>query len=355
MIIDERPTDDDDAQPVRLDGTALRIATVIFSGVVLLGLIGFTLSFRRVELGARAVADGLSPLVPIGVDVGILVFSATSLLLTYLRMPLRWLRAVPVGLTAVTIWLNVDGDWGSFSVVAHVTLPALWVVAINVAEHVVRHRLALDDGRQMDQVRLSRWFMAPRTTALLRRRMILWEALSYRDALARERRRLEYGARLRDAFGWRWRWTAPRLLRVLYRLEDYDAVESMLDARTSPPPDDQPDGTSFERQRSTGHDESGAESDDESRPESGPESELQSSSESGRTGRTGRTRRTPQRRRTEDDLYAQIVRLVASGKLPDRPTVESVRKTLRCSAVAARAVRRRYVEASGDRSEDDAA
>lgn len=341
----------------RLTGRALRVAAVVLGAMTILGVIGFALSFENVADAARpSFGDRLAPLVPLGVDLGILVFSATGLLLAYLSMPSRWLRLVPAGLTGVTIWLNVDGERTAFGVVAHTVLPLLWVVAVGVAEHVVKHRLKIDIGRRMDQVRLARWLLAPRATFLLWRRMVLWEELSYTGALDRERQRLEFGARLRDGFGWRWRWRAPRRVRVLYRLERYVDAEVALLASVLWTPTDQRDvSTNNGRTRSDRSDDREADRSDRSdrsgrTPDrTGSRTDRTGRSDrTGQTGRTGRTAagRTARRPRTVDELYDQVVALVQSGKLPDRPSAEAVRGALRCSADKARQVQRRYVAAS---------
>lgn len=333
----------------RLVGRALRAAVAVFGAVLALGVVGFMLSFQRVAAAARPSFGRLAPLVPLGVDLGILVFSAVGLLLAYLDMPARWVRLVPTALTGVTVWLNVDGEPTWFGRVAHATLPSLWIVAVGIAEHVIKIRLALDTGRRMDQVRLARWMLAPRSTLLMWRRMVLWEELDYARALDRERQRLEFGARLRDRFGWRWRWRAPRLVRVLYRLELYVRADEALSASptggasvgTAPDPR-LDDGT-------TGHGRTGIGPDRSDRTGSANRTgrRTRPDSRTGRSGRTGRTGST-RKARSVDDLYAQLVGLVADGKLSDRPSAEAVRLALRCSATNAREVQRRYVAVSSN-------
>ena len=156
---------------------------------------------------------------PLGIDLAIAVFSAMDIVLARLDMRPRWVRLVPWSLTAVTIYLNAAGQPSWFGRVAHAVFPALWVVAVSLAAHVIRVRAQLTAGTAIDRIRASRWLLAPLRTALLWRRMVLWEIRSYPDALARERARLLAVTGLQDTYGVIvWRWRAPRRVRVLYRL-----------------------------------------------------------------------------------------------------------------------------------------
>ena len=90
---------------------------------------------------------------------------------------------------------------------------------MSLAAHVIRVRAQLTAGTAIDRIRVSRWLLAPLRTALLWRRMVLWEIRSYPDALARERARLLALTGLQDTYGViGWRWRAPRRVRTLYRL-----------------------------------------------------------------------------------------------------------------------------------------
>src|SRR5690606_40820211 len=141
-------------------------------------------------------------------------------------MRIRWLRFIPWALTAATVYLNVAGEHGTFGKVAHAVLPALWVIAVEIAAHVIRIRAGIAAGTRMDGIRTSRWLLAPVRTAALWRRMVLWEIRSYPDALARERARVLALTDLQDTYGrWAWRRRAPRRVRALYRLGELTAAE----------------------------------------------------------------------------------------------------------------------------------
>ncbi|MCK2221922.1 DUF2637 domain-containing protein [Actinomadura sp. ATCC 31491] len=125
----------------------------------LLGLLGFINSFERVAAAAGPSFGWFAWTVPLGIDLGIAVFSALDIVLARLGMRLAWLRFIPWVLTAATVYLNVIGylgaqgqtDW--FAVVAHAILPLLWVIAIEVGAHVLRRRADLARADHMDGIR----------------------------------------------------------------------------------------------------------------------------------------------------------------------------------------------------------
>jgi len=208
-----------------------RAVAVTGALAVVLGLIGFANSFRAVADAARGPFGPLAVTVPAGVDLGIAVFSALDIVLARLDLRPRWVRLVPWTLTAATVYLNITGQHTGFAKVAHAVFPALWVIAVELAAHVVRTRAGLAAGTAMDRIRLSRWLLAPVPTALLMRRMVLWEIRSYPAALARERDRLLALTDLQDTYGaLAWRWKAPRRVRALYRLGELAPAAAAADA-----------------------------------------------------------------------------------------------------------------------------
>jgi hypothetical protein len=185
----------------------------------MLGALGFANSYASVARAAAPSFGRLAPSVPIGTDLAIAVFSAIDIVLARLDMRPRWVRLLPWGLTAATVYLNVSGQATWFGRIAHAVFPSLWVVAVALAAHVIRVRAHLATGKAMDGIRVSRWLLAPVSTARLKRRMILWEIRSYTAALDRERERALALTALQDKYGGiGWRWQAPRRERALFRL-----------------------------------------------------------------------------------------------------------------------------------------
>ena len=215
----------DAASTPRLSPVERAAAMAVVALVGPLGAIGAVNSFAAVASAVEPSFGELAWTVPVGIDVGIAVFTALDLLLARMGMRMRLLRLVPWLLVGVTIYLNVAGEHDLISAVAHGVLPLLWVIAVESGGHVVRVWAGLTSPagsggrRRLDRVRVSRWLLAPTSTLRLWRRMVLWETTSYSDALHRERDRLLVRTELQDTWGpLRWRWRAPRRARALDRL-----------------------------------------------------------------------------------------------------------------------------------------
>lgn len=213
------------ASPRPLSEGERTLISVTAAAVGVLGLIGFVISFATVMNAAKPTFGALAFMLPLGVDLGIAVFSALDIVLARLDMRVRWLRFIPWTLTTATVYLNVaayahapDGpDW--FAVVAHAILPGLWVVAVEIGTHAVRKRADLaSPSRRLDSIRVSRWLLSPLPTFTLWRRMVLWEVRSYPEALHHERERILAKTDLQDRYGRLWQFKATRRERALYKL-----------------------------------------------------------------------------------------------------------------------------------------
>jgi hypothetical protein len=209
--------------------------TVVAAATGVLGLLGFANSFAKVQAAAAGSFGWWAWTVPLGIDLGIAVFSALDIVLARLDMRPRWLRLIPWTLTGVTVYLNVSAEPTWFGIIAHAALPGLWVVAVEVGAHAIRVRAGLAAGTRMDRVRPSRWLLAPLSTARLWRRMVLWETRSYPEALCRERVRVLALADLQERYGRRWKRHATPRERALYRLGDL-TPSTAGEERTARPP-----------------------------------------------------------------------------------------------------------------------
>ncbi|MDL4772485.1 DUF2637 domain-containing protein [Actinomadura xylanilytica] len=208
-----------DARGRALTSSEFTAVATVAALVAVLGVLGFVNSFTAVADASRSSFGRLAWTVPLGIDLGIGIFAALDIVLARLDMRVKWLRLIPWALTAATVYLNVADEHTVFGKVAHAILPGLWVIAVEVAAHVIRIRAGIEAGTRMDGIRTSRWLMAPWPTLKLWRRMVLWEIRSYPDALGRERDRLLALTDLQDTYGrWTWRRKAPRRVRALYRL-----------------------------------------------------------------------------------------------------------------------------------------
>ncbi|MFE3451580.1 DUF2637 domain-containing protein [Nonomuraea sp. NPDC059194] len=211
--------------------TAVSVTT---AAVAALGLLGFVISFATVAEAAAPSFGAMAWMVPLGVDLGIAAFSALDIVLARLGMRLRPIRLVPWSLTGATVYLNVASEDTLFGMVAHATLPLLWVVAVEVGAYALRKRADLAKPDHMETIRLSRWLLAFPSTFFLWRRMVLWEIRSYPSALRRERDRILARTDLQDRYGRLWRFKATRRERALYRLGEL-APEGAARAVQIPP------------------------------------------------------------------------------------------------------------------------
>ncbi|WP_063774348.1 DUF2637 domain-containing protein [Streptacidiphilus rugosus] len=200
-------------------GQKALVVTVVL-GTVVIAVIGFVGSYTAVlRLAQRNRFGWFSYLLPIGIDVGITVFLALDLLLTWMRIPLPILRQLAWVLTGATIVFNAASAWPNpLSSGMHAVVPLLFVAAIEAARHTVGRLAQIEANQLFENTRLGRWIWAPIATLRLFRRRMLWELRSYEEALEMERRRLVYRARLRAAFGRLWRYRAPVDYLLLLKL-----------------------------------------------------------------------------------------------------------------------------------------
>jgi hypothetical protein len=185
----------------------------------LIGVVGFSVSFWSVSLAARPYMGWASWSLPVLVDLGIFVLSGLSLFLELHEISSKWIRLIPLALSAFTVYLNVAEQHALFGKAVHAAGPLLWVTVVEIATFTVRRLVGLSSQSAMDKVRASRWLLAPVSTFRLWRRMRLWEITSYRQAVAREYQTAASVALLREWHGPRWRKSAPSAQRLAVKLQ----------------------------------------------------------------------------------------------------------------------------------------
>ncbi|SEL15290.1 DUF2637 domain-containing protein [Streptacidiphilus jiangxiensis] len=196
------------------------LTITVVTGTILIACIGFVGSYNAVLRLAQHNGFGwFSYVLPIGIDVGITVFLALDLLLTWMRIPLPILRQLAWVLTGATIVFNAASAWPNpLSSGMHAVVPLLFVAAIEAARHTVGRIAQIQANTLFERTRLGRWIWSPIATLRLFRRRMLWELRSYEEALEMERRRLVYRARLRATYGRLWRYRAPVDFILLLKL-----------------------------------------------------------------------------------------------------------------------------------------
>lgn len=220
------PAEEDRPAEWRPMTTGQRIAGIVLAPLAVgLGVGGFTISFATIQARMTPHFGHLAWLVPSSIDLGILVFAGVHIWLAAVGMRMGWLRVVPWGLTAITIALNATAYAASDAILAHTTLPALWVIVCEVAAHVIGVRAGMKRGDRPDPIPLARWFLAPIATLRLWRNMRLWGIRSYKLAVAKERERLLVQTRLTEAFpvshwGQPWNAKVPPMLLIRHKLRE---------------------------------------------------------------------------------------------------------------------------------------
>ena len=210
-------------QPLRLPELTkpVKIAVgVIAVLIVALAVLGGMGSFTTVRDLARAWFGWMAWIVPVGIDVGILALLAWDLLMEYLGFPWPVLRWAAWAFIAATVYLNIAGAHGSpKAIVMHTAMPVLFVVVIEGIRHLIRRWAGLTAGTRIEPIPVSRWLLAPVSSLLLARRMVLWQITSYREALALKHQRLQAVAVLQERYGqFRWHFRAPLSERLALRL-----------------------------------------------------------------------------------------------------------------------------------------
>jgi hypothetical protein len=216
-------TDSGKTEPGPLGAGWITVTVVIGIMAALIALGGMTLSFRAVRAEMIPAFGAWALLVPIVVDLAVFVFSGVDLVLARLDMSHPLARWTVYAATAGTVWLNYSAGGSAAGRTAHVLMPSIWVVFVELMRHVVRRQTSLATGTHREPIPAARWLLAPIPTFLLFRRMVLWRQHSYPRAVALERTRLGAVAVARQLHGRAWRRRVGPLIRLQIDLAELDA------------------------------------------------------------------------------------------------------------------------------------
>jgi hypothetical protein len=242
---DAAPTASEPGAVEPLGAGWLAVTVVIGIMAALIALGGMVLSFRAVSAEmVPAFGARWAWLVPIVVDLTVFVFSGVDLVLARLDMGHPLARWTVYGATFGTVWLNYSAGGNPAGRSAHVLMPSIWVVFIELMRHVVRRQTNLATGSRREPIPAARWLLSPLPTFLLFRRMALWRVHRYSTALDMERRRLGAVATARAICGPLWRRRVGPLMRLQINLGEADAaaVATALTLATERPLTGQPTG-----------------------------------------------------------------------------------------------------------------
>ncbi len=201
-------------------GAVKLAAAVVAPLVCLLGALGGIGSFTTVRHQATPWFGSSAWIVPVGVDVGILALLAWDLLAEYLALSWPVLRWTAWAFITATTYLNIAAAHGDPTAsIMHAAMPVLFVTVVEGIRHLIRQATGLAAGTRIEHIPPSRWLLAPRSTIMIARRMVLWHVTSYRDGLRLEYEHLLAVSSLQQQYGrWLWRWRAPLDQRLALRL-----------------------------------------------------------------------------------------------------------------------------------------
>jgi hypothetical protein len=183
------------------------VAVVLGLVVFGYGMVGF-----YVTVSDLAAHRGIpwAAFAPAGVDGGVISVVVLDLVLAWVGMPVGWLRQVVRVLSVGTIVANAITGWPDpVAVGLHAAAPVMVLAMVEASRAVLLRRLGVESGTARDPIPPARWLLAPLRTALLWRRMVLWQVTSYRTAVDTELAVRRAAAMLRLHFGRRWRRRAP--------------------------------------------------------------------------------------------------------------------------------------------------
>lgn len=202
-------------------GRAVTVAMCLVAPLVLaLAVLGGIGSFGTINKLAQPWFGAWSWIVPVGIDVGIIALLAWDLLMEFADLAWPVLRWVAWSFTAATVVLNISAARGDLvAAVMHAAMPLLFVTVIEGIRHLICRWVGLTTNTRRERVPLSRWLLAPLSSWMLWRRMVLWNITKYPCGLGLEYVHLLAVSRLKEEHGrWLWRWKAPLSQRVALQL-----------------------------------------------------------------------------------------------------------------------------------------
>jgi hypothetical protein len=185
---------------------AVAVLSLLSGGLATLGGIGSFATVRTLAVPWFGASSAW--IAPVGIDIGILVLLGWDLLAEFLAMPWPVLRWVAWTFIGGTVYLNVAAAHGNpVGSVMHAAMPTLFIVATEGIRHLVRQLTGLANGTRIEGIPLARWLLAPRSSSILYRHMVLWHVTSY----CRRPTADGYGGgRRHSASGWPYGWPPPR-------------------------------------------------------------------------------------------------------------------------------------------------
>jgi hypothetical protein len=204
-----------------------------------LGLAAYGVAGSYQTLSGLAKRSGvpLAPLVPVGIDGGLIGVVVLDLVLSWIGQPIGWLRQFARILTVGTVAANAAAGWPDLvSAGLHVAAPLMLLAMVEAGRTVLLRRINSPDGQTRDPIPAVRWVLAPWPTWLMWRRMVMWRITSFQDALEAEQERRHAIVLMAVGYGRRWKRHAPAelvwMLRTGVSMGDAVARARVLASRT---------------------------------------------------------------------------------------------------------------------------
>lgn len=200
----------DPGRPGGLSGgqrLAVGVSVLLGLGLAAYGVAG---SYNTVSILAERKGLPLARLVPVGIDGGLIAVVVLDLVLSWTGQPIGWLRQLVRALTVGTVTANAAAGWPDLvSAGPHAAAPLMLLAMVEAGRTVLFRRIGGLAGQARDPIPVARWLLAPWSTWLMWRRMVLWQAGGFHAALAAEQERRRVVALLRARYGRKWRRHAP--------------------------------------------------------------------------------------------------------------------------------------------------
>jgi len=186
---------------------AVGVSVLLGLGLAAYGVAG---SYKTVSVLAAKRGLPLAPLVPVGIDGGLIGVIVLDLVLSWTGQPIGWLRQLVRALTVGTVAANAAAGWPDLVAAGlHAAAPLMLLAMVEAGRTVLLRRIGGLAGQARDPIPAARWLLAPWSTWLMWRRMVLWQAGGFHAVLEAEQERRHVGMLLRARYGRRWRRHAP--------------------------------------------------------------------------------------------------------------------------------------------------
>lgn len=194
------------------------LLAAIVTGIIVVATLSGVLSYRTLIDWAESEYKEFAPLFAAIIDVGMVVFALATLWKILAQQRKLGVRLATHTLAGLSILFNALSGTTTESILIHATPPLILVMAVETLLGIVWKRQQ-EISPQLDRIRVSRWLLAPISTASIWRRMVLWELRSYAAAMEIDRERIKSRIKLKQQAGTRYWFRVPADRRIDLKLK----------------------------------------------------------------------------------------------------------------------------------------